>query len=85
MSEKKLIRWAIIVEVIVIIMVVLLVRVYNSIGTTPNYTVDIFDDGSAKIFVDNIAYVNQLPDGTLVIDGGGEPEEYRYTRRDVLR
>lgn len=54
----------------VIIFGVMFLKSYGSVEDDPNYDIYIFEDGSAEILVDNIGYVNQLSDGTLIIDGG---------------
>lgn len=82
--KDRLIRITMIVAMVVIILGIILIRIYSTIGNTPNYDVYIFDDGSATIVIDNIAYVNQLDDGRLVIEGGGKPEAYHYTRQDIV-
>ena len=82
---KDRLTWVVcVMTIVVIILGIMFVRMYTSIGNTPNYDVYIFDDGSATIMIDNIAYVNQLEDGRLVIDGGGEPEAWHYTREDMV-
>lgn len=82
--KDKLVRIVGIMMIVVIILGIMIVRVCLSIGNTPNYDIYIYDDGSAQIMIDNIGYVNQLPDGTLVIDGGGEPKDYHYTQEDMF-
>ena len=82
--KDRLTRVVAIVTIVVVILGIMFIRIYNSIGNTPNYDIYIFENGSAKIMIDNIGYVNQLPDGTLVIDGGGKPEGYHYTREDMI-
>ena len=54
----------------VIIFGVMLLKSYGSVEDTSNYEIHIFEDGSAEIIVDNIGHVNQLSNGTLIIDGG---------------
>lgn len=82
--KDRLTRVVAIVTIVMVILGIMLIRMYSTIGNTPNYDIYIYDDGSAQIKIDNIGYVNQLPDGTLVIDGGGEPKDYHYTREDVV-
>lgn len=82
--KDKLTRTVCIMTVVVIVLGIMFIRVFTSLGNTPNYDIYVFDDGSAQITIDNIGYINQLPDGTLIIKGGGEPKSYHYTREDMV-
>lgn len=67
----------------------------QSIKDTVNYTIHVYDNGTATIGVDSIGHVYQLEEptefgagyylmpGTLIIPGDGDEAIYEYTRRDV--
>ena len=74
-----------------------LLYVYDDkpIKDTVNYTIHVYDNGTATIGVDNIGHVYQLQEptefgagyylmpGTLIIPGDGDKAIYEYTRRDT--
>lgn len=65
------------------------------ITDTTNYTIHVYDNGTATIGVDSIGHVYQLEEptefgagyylkpGTLIIPGDGDEAIYEYTRRDT--
>ena len=65
------------------------------IEDTVNYTIRVYDNGTATIGVDNIGYVQQLQEptkfgagyylrpGTLIIPGDGNEAIYEYPRKDT--
>lgn len=67
----------------------------QSIKDTVNYTIHVYDNGTATIGVDTIGHVYQLQEptkfgagyylqpGTLIIPGDGDEAIYEYTRRDT--
>lgn len=73
-----------------------LMYVYDDkpIKDTVNYTIHVYDNGTATIGVDSIGHVQQLQEptefgagyylmpGTLIIPGDGDEAIYEYTRRD---
>lgn len=52
---------------------------------TAHYNVMVYHDGSAKIEVKNVNYINQAEDGTLTIEGGGIAPEYQYPQRQFVK
>ena len=74
-----------------------LMYVYDDkpIKDTVNYTIHVYDNGTATIGVDSIGHVYQLQEptefgagyylmpGTLIIPGDGDEAVYEYTRRDA--
>jgi len=77
--QRQLIRAVIVLALVCVFMAFWLVRVYSTekaMTDQPTYTIYIEEDGRAQIDVANIAYVQQKADGTLVIEGGGEPVEW---------
>lgn len=74
-----------------------LMYVYDDkpIKDTVNYTIHVYDNGTATIGVDSIGHVYQLQEptefgagyylmpGTLIIPGDGDEAVYEYTRRDT--
>ena len=70
--QKKLTRAVTILALVCAIMAFWLVKVYAENRTPtdgPNYSITIYEDGSAQIDVKSINLVNQEPDGDLVIEG----------------
>lgn len=75
-----------------------LLYVYDDkpIKDTVNYTIHVYDNGTATIGVDSIGHVQQLQEptkfgagyylqpGTLIIPGDGDEVIYEYTRRDYI-
>ena len=73
-----------------------LLYVYDdkSITDTVNYTIHVYDNGTATISVDNIGHIYQLQEytkfsegyylkpGTLIIPGDGDKAIYEYPQRD---
>ncbi len=97
MKNKRL-KWAVVfVATAVILGFIGLLYVYSdkSITDTVNYTIHVYDNGTATIGVDNIGYVYQLQEpakfgagyylqpGTLIIPGDGDQAIYEYPQRDT--
>ena len=97
MKDKKLKLAVAATAAAVILGVCGLMYVYDDkpIKDTANYTIHVYDNGTATIGVDNIGYVYQLQEpakfgagyylmpGTLIIPGDGDEAIYEYPQRDT--
>lgn len=95
--KNKGLKWAVVfMATAVILGFAGLLYVYSdkSITDTVNYTIHVYDNGTATISVDNIGHVYQLQNcakfgagyylqpGTLIIPGNGDKAIYEYPQRD---
>lgn len=97
MKSKRLKIAVVTMAAAVILGFLVLMYVYNDkpITDTANYTIHVYDNGTATIGVDNIGYVYQLQEptnfgvgyylmpGTLIIPGDGDEAIYEYPRKDT--
>lgn len=71
-KQKQLTKAVIILALVCTFMAFWLVKVYADNRTPtdgPNYSIVIYEDGTARVDVKNIGLINQEPDGDLVIEG----------------
>lgn len=75
--QKRLVRAVAVLAIVDALLLLALIYAYRPqegapITDEPNYTLFIEEDGRATVNVEDIAYVRQEDDGTLVIQGDGQ-------------